>query len=191
MARWLEANGRKQNIWCSCDLGPASPGISTMLLFVLNTHITSFHFIFHTQKLRSCSSPITQREVHSLARLVGGFSSKAPLQEWFQSSLLNLAVEPQLNDCGRERIGDIQWSATGLTFCQVRLCRFYLILTTQLRTQTGLLGHSLSLPSPSSPWPSGSHTDLYSWHPALTWWALGASNFCFVPRSKAAAALNG
>lgn len=81
MASWLEASGRKQNIWCSCDLGPASLGISAMQLFVLNTHITSFHFIsiFHTKKMRSYSRP-THSMGGALAGLVDAFFSRAPLR---------------------------------------------------------------------------------------------------------------
>lgn len=155
MASWLGASGRKQNIWCSCDLGPASLGISAMQLFILNTHITSFHFtsIFHTKKMRSYSRP-THSMGGALAGLVDGFSSKAPLHEWFQFFLLNLSVKSQLNGCRREYIEDIQWSAMWLIFCQVWLCHFYLMLTTQPHTHTGLLHRLLSLPStPFSPQP--------------------------------------
>lgn len=79
MGRWLEANGRKQNIGDSSDLGPASLGILVIQLFVLSIYVTSFRFmsIFHTKKiqvvLRSTQVRLTQWAVPLLACLVDGF----------------------------------------------------------------------------------------------------------------------
>lgn len=193
MGRWVEANSRKWNIWVGSDLGPASLGILMLPIFVLKTHETLFHFIslFHIQKWRSDSrsipGPLTPREAHFLACLVHGFLSKAPLHEWFQFFLVNLAVKSQLDGGGRVYLC-IQWPATWLILCQVWLCCFYLMLTTQLHTKAEML-HCFSSPAPA-PVPPAPDSNLYSWHPALAWWVLGGPDSCFVPRSKAATALN-
>lgn len=102
-AWWLEANGRKQNIWCSCDLGPARLGILMMQLAICFTHtynIISYPYFTH-KKLRSYFSPTHLMGDTLLAGLVLVFIQSS--SSWvFQPFLLNLAEESQVNDCGRE-----------------------------------------------------------------------------------------
>lgn len=142
------------------------------------------------KKLRSYSSP-----THLMGGTLIGWSGRwvfiQSSSSWvFQFFLLNLAEESQVNDYGREYIEDIRWSAMWLIFCQVWVPFLSDADHTDLHKNRFASPPPL-LPSPSSsPWLSSFHTDLYFWHPVLTWWVLGGSNFCFVPRSKAATALN-